>query len=157
MLLTFQPGWGGGGVSGSGRSVLFPPPFKKYFLILRVWVFWLHLCMCTTCTPGAYRGHKRRLHSLELGLQTGVSCLWVVRIELRSSASQPVFLTFSKPFVKASCLGAALSSFCFSYPCHFSHHIKVFSQNRWDCAKGVSVPQGHSALDASSQDVILLI
>lgn len=34
----------------------------------------LHVCLGTTCTPGAHRGQKRALDLLELGLQTVVNC-----------------------------------------------------------------------------------
>lgn len=83
-----------------------PTTFKKYFLILCVWVFWLHLCMCTTRMPGAHRGHKRPLNSLELDLQTG-AVLWMLRLELRSSASAasvPSLRLLSKGFLFWSCL-----------------------------------------------------
>ena len=45
----------------------------------------MHVCLHTTCMPGAHRGQKRVLDSLELELQMVVSCLpsardqnWVV-------------------------------------------------------------------------------
>lgn len=36
--------------------------------ILHVWVFQLHVCLCTNCIPDVYRSQKRVLHLLELEL-----------------------------------------------------------------------------------------
>jgi hypothetical protein len=38
------------------------------YLIVCVWVSSPHVCMCTTCVPGACRGQKRALHLLDLEL-----------------------------------------------------------------------------------------
>lgn len=39
-----------------------------YFVMLCVWVFYLYICLCTTCNPGACR-------ALELsGLETQMKC-----------------------------------------------------------------------------------
>jgi len=43
------------------------------FLILCVWVFYLYVCLCTTCVPGALRGQKGILDLQEQELQTVVS------------------------------------------------------------------------------------
>lgn len=59
---------------------LFLQPFSKN-CVLCVWVFCLHVCLCTMCVPGAYRGQKKVLDSLELELQTDVGArnwTWVV-------------------------------------------------------------------------------
>jgi hypothetical protein len=50
-------------------------PFENcsYFLILCVWLFCLHVYLCTMYVPGAQGGQKRALDSLELKLQTVVS------------------------------------------------------------------------------------
>lgn len=42
--------------------------------ILCVWVFGLHVCVCTTCAPGSFGGHKGTLGPLKLELQMVVSC-----------------------------------------------------------------------------------
>lgn len=43
------------------RTNPFKQPFRLCYLILHVWVFCLHVCLCTTCIPGAHRSHKRAL------------------------------------------------------------------------------------------------
>lgn len=47
---------------------------KKYFVILFVWVFCLHVYLCNVCVPCAYRSQKRMSDLLELELQAFVSC-----------------------------------------------------------------------------------
>ena len=63
-----------------------PYPFYTYFkiFILRVWVFCLHVCLCTMCVH-VHRGQKRAVSLLELELQMVLSRMWVLGIESRSS------------------------------------------------------------------------
>lgn len=51
--------------------------FKLFFIILCVWVFCLHIFLCTTCEPGAQGGQKR--DSLKMEFQTGAA-MWMLRI-----------------------------------------------------------------------------
>lgn len=47
--------------------------FKIYFIILCVFVFSLHVCICTTWLPNAHRGQKRALDPLGLESQIVLS------------------------------------------------------------------------------------
>ena len=47
-----------------------PGCYVSFSFILCVWVFCLHVCLCTMCMPGAYEGQKRASDALELELQT---------------------------------------------------------------------------------------
>lgn len=40
-----------------------------------MWAFILHVCLCSTCMPGAYRSQKRSSDHLEVELQIVVSSL----------------------------------------------------------------------------------
>lgn len=61
-------------------SLLFSNNFKVLFLFnnvlmfLCVWVFCLHVYLCTMCVCGASGEHKSKLDSPELELQMTVSC-----------------------------------------------------------------------------------
>lgn len=59
-----------GGVSSSVTPTLFFFNFLNF--ILCVWVFCLHVHVCTTCVPGACGGWKRTLDPLKLKLQVFV-------------------------------------------------------------------------------------
>ena len=48
--------------------------FFKDVLILYVWVFCLHVCLCTTCMLDTHRGQKRVSDSLQPELHMVVSC-----------------------------------------------------------------------------------
>jgi hypothetical protein len=50
-----------------------------------VWVFCLHICLCTVCVPGAHGSQRRVSDPLELELQFVVSCHVVLGIKPRSS------------------------------------------------------------------------
>ena len=51
-------------------------------------MFCLHVCLCTTCMPGAHRGQKNVMDPL--GPE-----LWVLRIEARSSGRATSILDIS--------------------------------------------------------------
>lgn len=56
------------------------PPFLYYYFILCVWMFYLHVCLCTTCVPGVLGDQNRILDPLRLELYMFVSCqpcMWV--------------------------------------------------------------------------------
>jgi hypothetical protein len=46
--------------------------FIYYFS--RVYVLFLHVCVCTMCVSDAHRGHKRVSEPLELEFQVVMSC-----------------------------------------------------------------------------------
>jgi hypothetical protein len=48
--------------------------FEKALLILCLWVFHLHVCLCTTCMPGALRGHKEGTVSAGTGAMDSYEC-----------------------------------------------------------------------------------
>lgn len=47
--------------------------FGFFLLVLYVWMFCLHICLCTVCVPCAYGDQRRALAPLNLGLQMVVS------------------------------------------------------------------------------------
>jgi hypothetical protein len=47
--------------------------FKDLFVIVCVWVFCLHACLCTMLMPSAHKGQRRMLNPLEQEVQTVVS------------------------------------------------------------------------------------
>lgn len=48
--------------------------FKIFYLLFSVWVFDLHLCLCTMCTMcRVHKGQKQELDSLRLELEQVVS------------------------------------------------------------------------------------
>lgn len=47
---------------------------KNVFILLCLWVFCLHLYLCTMCLPSAQGSQKRALALLELGMLTVVNC-----------------------------------------------------------------------------------
>lgn len=46
----------------------------SFLFILYVWVFRLHVCLCTTCLPSAHTGQKRVSGAVRLEWHTVVSC-----------------------------------------------------------------------------------
>lgn len=61
------------------RSVWIPT-LKDPF-IWCVWVFWLHVCMYTTCVPSSHGGQKRASGTIELDFQIELdSQLWVSNV-----------------------------------------------------------------------------
>lgn len=47
--------------------------FGFFLLVLYVWMFCLHICLCTICVLRAYGDQRRALAPLNLGLQMVVS------------------------------------------------------------------------------------
>lgn len=93
-------------------------------LTLCVQVFYLHVCMCTGCIPGAHEDHKRTLDLLELEL-------WMVAEPPRGCLGsnvgplqwQQVFLT-TKPSLQP------FLTFCFkagSLPEPRAHHLATLA------------------------------
>lgn len=39
-----------------------------------IYLFCLHVCLCTLCMPGTYRDHKRVSDPLEFELKTVINC-----------------------------------------------------------------------------------
>jgi hypothetical protein len=58
--------------------------FLMFHFILCVWVFCLHVCLCTTCVPAVPTGQKESVKSCVTGLIDGREP-WVLGIEPRSS------------------------------------------------------------------------
>lgn len=66
----------------------------RFYLSLCVWVFCLHVCLCTACmTCSTLGGQVGLWDPLGLELDAIVSLLCVLRIEPGSSEEQPVFFT----------------------------------------------------------------
>lgn len=54
----------------------------KYLPWFYVWVFGLHICLCTTCMSGAHRGEEGPSDIVDLELQNGLwATMWVLGIE----------------------------------------------------------------------------
>lgn len=60
----------------------------KIYLFSLCWVFCLLVCLCTTCVPAAYGGHRRTLDPLNLVLQKTRlwGAMWMLGLKARSSA-----------------------------------------------------------------------
>lgn len=77
--------------------------FKKDLLILCMWMFYLHVCLCTVCMPGA-SGSTRRARvsdTLEPELPVGArTWMWVLIMVEPSLQSLYFFIiTFMYPFI----------------------------------------------------------
>lgn len=76
------------------------PPFLYCYFILCVWLFYLHICLCTTSVPGVFGDQNRILDPLILELYKVVSCqpcLWVRVLNPFSGREQSVFLIAKPP------------------------------------------------------------
>lgn len=71
-----------GNVGCLALSLFFLNPLRTGSLILCVWVFGLHICLCTTCMSGAHRGEEGPSDIVDLELQNGLwATMWVLGIE----------------------------------------------------------------------------
>lgn len=74
--------------------------FSSLFL-LWVWVFCLHVCLCTICMPDAHENQKTASDSLELVLQKVVSHYGCWELNLHSLEKQPMLLTTESSSLQA--------------------------------------------------------
>ena len=88
-------------------SVLLAPYFKRlpawthplqhldlFDFILCVWVFWLHVCLCTICMPNAGIDQMGWLDALDLKLQAVVNRLGMLSPGWSSRRAAPTALNF---------------------------------------------------------------
>lgn len=66
------------------RQTLSPCKLLCYSVVLAyLCIFYLHLCLCKTCVPGAHGDQKEVVHLLGQELQVVVIFVYVLRIEPR--------------------------------------------------------------------------
>lgn len=91
--ISCQASWSSGSYGLlTSSSIMFPEPYMEglivisifYFwinFVLCVWMFYLHVCMCTMGVPGAHRTQRRVSGPLELDYRWWRATIWVVETE----------------------------------------------------------------------------
>lgn len=78
-------------------------------------MFGLHVCLCTTCIPGASGGQKRGSDPSELDLEKVVS-LHVLEAKAHLLQEQPVFLTAEWSLQSSLSLSPSFKDSCHVVP-----------------------------------------